>query len=173
MKGTWMPYLTWRKAASTVLCASALTVGSLAAATAAQAASQRIPVANTHPSCATAAHRVGASQLTSGTVSSRVYLAPNDAAGLASVAAEVSTPGSAPYRHFLTPKQVQARFGTTTAQLDAVKNWLTQSGLRVTGVSNHVAGGYVAVSGSVAAASRGFSVSFDNCPLGGHGAGRG
>jgi subtilase family serine protease len=160
MKGTWMPYLTWRKAASTVLCASALTVGSLAAATAAQAASQRIPVANTHPSWATAAHRVGASQLTSGTVSSRVYLAPNDAAGLASLAAEVSTPGSALYRHFLTPKQIQARFGTTTAQLDAVKNWLTQSGLRVTGVSNHVAGGYVAVSGSLAAASRAFGVSF-------------
>jgi subtilase family serine protease len=169
MKGKWMPYLTWRKAASTVLCASALTVGSLAAATAAQAASQRTPIANTHPSWATAAHRVGASQLTSGTVNSRIYLAPRDAAGLATLANEVSTPGSALYRHFLSPAQIQARFGTTTAQLNAVKNWLTQSGLRITGVSNHVAGGYVAVSGSVAAASRAFSVSFANYRLAGQG----
>ena len=164
-----MPYLTWRRAAGTVLCASALTAGSLAAATVAQAAPQRISIAGTHPSWASSAHRVGASQLTAGTVHSRVYLAARNPAGLAALATEVSTPGSALYRHFLTPAQLQARYGATAAQVTAVRNWLTQAGLRVTSVSNHVADGYIAVSGSLAAASRAFHVTFANYRLAGQG----
>ena len=126
-----MPYLTWRGAAGTALCASALTAGSLAAATAAQAAPQRVLIAGTHPSWARAASRVDASSLTSGAVNSRIYLAPRDPAGLAALAAEVSTPGSALYRHFLTPQQVQARFGATSAQVSAIRTWASQAGLRV------------------------------------------
>jgi subtilase family serine protease len=164
-----MPYLTWRKAAGTVLCASVLTAGSLAAATAAQAASQRTSIAGTHPSWASSGHRVGASQLTAGTVHSRVYLAPRDAAGLAALATQVSTPGSALYRHFLTPAQIQARFGATAAQVNAVKTWLTQSGLHVTSVSNHVADGYIGVTGSLAAAGRAFDVTFASYRLAGQG----
>jgi subtilase family serine protease len=164
-----MPYLTWRRAAGTVLCASALTAGSLAAGNAAQAASQRMTIAGTHPSWASSAHRVGASQLTAGTVTSRVYLAPRDTAGLAEFATQVSTPGSALYRHFLTPAQIQARYGATTAQVSAVKSWLTQSGLHVTSVSNHVADGYIAVTGSLAAAGRAFHVTFGRYRLAGQG----
>jgi subtilase family serine protease len=165
----WMPYLTWRRAAGTALCASVLTAGSLAAATAAQAAPQRVLIAGTHPSWARAASRVGASSLTAGTVNSRIYLAPRDPAGLAGLAAEVSTPGSALYRHFLTPLQLQARFGATAAQISAIKTWVSHAGLRVTGVSDHVADGYVAVSGSLAAASRAFHVTFANYRLAGQG----
>jgi subtilase family serine protease len=164
-----MPYLTWRRAAGTVLCASALTAGTLAAASGAEAASQRMTIAGTHPSWASSAHRVGSSQLTAGSVNSRVYLAPRDPAGLAALATEVSTPGTALYRHFLTPAQIQARFGATAAQVGAVKAWLSQSGLRVTGVSNHVADGYIAVTGSLAAASRAFHVTFGRYRLAGQG----
>jgi subtilase family serine protease len=164
-----MPYLTWRRAAGTMLCAGVLTAGSVAAATAAQASPQRVPIAGTHPSWAKAATRVGASSLTTGAVTSRIYLEPRDAAGLAALATEVSTPGTALYRHFLTPQQLQARFGATPAQISAIRTWLSQSGLRVTGVSDYVAGGYVAVSGSLAAASRAFHVTFANYRVAGQG----
>jgi subtilase family serine protease len=164
-----MPYLSWRRAAGTVLCASALAAGSIAAATAAEAAPQRVLIAGTHPSWAKAATRVGSSSLATGTVNSRIYLAPRDAAGLAALATEVSTPGAALYRHFLTPQQLQASFGTTSGQIGAIRTWLTQAGLRVTGVSNHVADGYVAVSGSLGAASRAFHVTFASYRLAGQG----
>jgi subtilase family serine protease len=164
-----MPYLTWRRAAGTVVCASALTAGTLAAANVAQAASQRMTIAGTHPSWASSAHRVGVRQLTAGTVTARVYLAPRAAAGLAALATQVSTPGTALYRHFLTPAQIQARYGATAAQVSAVKSWLSQSGLHVTSVSNHVADGYIAVTGSLAAAGRAFHVTFGSYRLAGQG----
>jgi subtilase family serine protease len=164
-----MPYLTWRRAAGTVLCASALTAGTLAAANVAQAASRRMTIAGTHPSWASSAHRVGASQLTAGTVTARVYLAPRDAAGLSALATQVSTPGTALYRHFLTPAQIQVRYGASAAQVSSVRNWLTQSGLHVTSVSNHVADGYLAVTGSLAAAGRAFHVTFGRYRLAGQG----
>jgi subtilase family serine protease len=112
---------------------------------------------------------VGASALTTGTVNSRIYLAPRDPAGLAALVTEVSTPGSALYRHFLTPRQLQARFGATTGQISAIKAWVSQAGLQVTGVSDHVADGYVAVRGSLAAASRAFQVTFASYRLAGQG----
>ncbi len=90
--------------------------------------------------------------MTRGEVHARVYLAARDAAGLAAAATAESTPGSPRYRHFLSPAQVQARFGQTPARIAAVRAWLRGAGLRVTGLSDHVAGGYLAVSGSLAAA---------------------
>ena len=104
-----------------------------------------------------------------GTVTARVYLAPRDAAGLAALATRVSTPGTALYRHFLTPGQIQARYGATATQVNSVKTWLTQSGLHVTSISNHVADGYIAVTGSLAAAGRAFHVTFGSYRLAGQG----
>jgi subtilase family serine protease len=159
------------RAAAAVTGAAALTLGSLALAGAAQAA-QRTTIAGTHPSWAVAAHRTGQT-LASGTVSTRVYLAPRNMAGLTALATAVSTPGNASYRHFLSPAQVQARFGATSAQIGAVKSWLSQSGLRVTGVSDQVADGYVAATGRLSAASRAFGVSFAEYRVPGQGVVRG
>ena len=107
--------------------------------------------------------------MTRGVVHARVYLAARDAAGLAAAATAESTPGSPRYRHFLSPAQVQARFGQTPARIAAVRGWLRGAGLRVTGVSDHVADGYLAATGSVAAASRAFGVRFARYRLAGQG----
>jgi subtilase family serine protease len=55
-----------------------------------------------------------------------------DQAGLVAAATAVSDPASHSYEHYLTPAQVQARFGATAAQQQAVIGWLGKSGLRVT-----------------------------------------
>ena len=68
---------------------------------------------------------------------------------------------SASYGDYLTPAQAQARFGATSAQIQAVESWLTGAGLTVTGVTSG-AGGYVSVTGTVAQASQAFGVSFAN-----------
>ena len=68
------------------------------------------------------------------TVTTDVFLAYNDSA-LAAFATSVSTPGSDDYQHFLTPAEVQTRFGPTPAQLAAVEHWLTGAGLHVTTVN--------------------------------------
>jgi subtilase family serine protease len=87
-------------------------------------------------------------------VSARVYLAGRDPAGLAAYAAAVSDPASRMYREFLTPGQELRRFGPTTAQVAAIRSWLTSAGLRVTAVTRH----YVAVTGPVPAAQSAFAV---------------
>jgi subtilase family serine protease len=124
-------------------------------------ASPRSSIPNTHPSWASTSKRVSAQPVTTGTVSARVYLAGKDPAGLTAYAQAVSTPGSASYGQYLSPAQVQDRFGPTTGQLDAIKAWLTGAGLRVTAV-NAKADGYVAVTGSVSDAAKAFNVTFHN-----------
>ena len=163
-----MPPITSLRAVGAALAPCALTLGGLALASPAQASSPRVAIAGTHPAWAARPARVGRQAVTGGSVAARVYLAGNPA-GLAAFDAAVSTPGSALYRHFLTPAQVQARFGTSPGQVAAVESWLRQSGLTVTSVSNHVAGGYVAVRGPVAAASRAFGVTFARYQLAGQG----
>ena len=144
-----MPLVNKRlKAAGTAAAAAALCAGAIAAAAPSQAATPRSAIPGTHPSWASASARVSAQPVTTGTVNARVYLAGQDPAGLAAYAAAVSQPGNADYGHFLSPAQVQARFGPTSAQIAAVKSWLTGEGLTVTSVNDSV-DGYVAVTGSV------------------------
>jgi subtilase family serine protease len=167
-----MPQVTRRRLASAVLAAGALGASSLTlamGASGAQAASAagRVTIAGTHPAWAVSAHR--ASSAATGTVSARVYLAAQHPDAMAALATAESTPGNALYRHFLSPAQVQARFGASPQQVAAVKSWLTRSGLKVTGASTHVADGYVAVRGSVAAASKAFGVQFAQYRLSGQG----
>jgi Pro-kumamolisin, activation domain len=66
----------------------------------------------------------------------------------------VSEPKSPDFRRFLTPAQVQARFGATAAQVRAMRSWLVGAGLTVTRVTRH----YLAVSGPSAAVQRAFGV---------------
>jgi subtilase family serine protease len=124
-------------------------------ATAAQASTQRSLIAGTRPAWATG----HAASVTKGAVSARIYLAGRDAAGLTAYATAVSDPTSSLYRHYLTPAQVQARYGPTRSQITAIESWVRSDGLRVTGVDGQMAG-YVTATGSVTDASRAFGVRF-------------
>ena len=156
-----MPLVSKRlKATGTAAAAAALCAGAIAAASPSQA-TPRSAIPGTHPSWASASGRVSTAPVTTGTVSARVYLAGQDSAGLSAYATAVSTPGNADYGHFLSSAQVAARFGPTSAQINAVKAWLTGVGLTVTSVNASV-DGYVAVSGSVSDAAKAFGVTFQN-----------
>lgn len=141
------------------LAGAAVVLGGLFSAGPALAAPGRASIAGTHPDWAVSHAGKRAPAVTSGSVNLRVYLAGQDPAGLASFAKSVSDPSSATYGKFLSPGQVQARFGATAAQVQAVKSWLTGAGLTVTHVTSGV-GGYVSVSGTVAQASKAFGVTF-------------
>lgn len=85
-------------------------------------------------------------------VNVRVYLAGRDPRGLAAYVVAVSDPRSRLYRHYLSPAQVQERFGPAAGQTGSVKAWLVGAGLTVETVTAH----YVAVTGTAAAAERAF-----------------
>jgi subtilase family serine protease len=87
-------------------------------------------------------------------IATRVYLAGRDPAGLAAFASAVSDPASPRYRKFLTPGQELQRFGPTSAQVAAVRAWLSSAGLRVTAVTRH----YVAAAGSASATQAAYAV---------------
>src|SRR5216683_5491572 len=158
-EGKCMPQVTRLRVVSAAVAAGALTLGGLATATAAQAASPRSAIAHTHPSWAVAAHRVTSNAVTSGTVNARVHLAPRDRAGLAAEVAAVSSPRSAKFHDYLTPAQIMSRYGPTAAQISAVRSWLVSAGLTITKVNaKFLAGSYIGVRGSVAAASKAFGV---------------
>jgi subtilase family serine protease len=137
----------------------AAVLGVLACTGTAAAAPGRAAIAGTHPRWAVTAPGKSAPAVTSGGVNLRVYLAGQDSAGLASFARAVSDPGSADYGAYLTPAQVQARFGPTESETRAVKSWLTGEGFTVTDATSGI-GAYLAVTGTVEQASRAFGVSF-------------
>ena len=58
-----------------------------------------------------------------------VALRSADPRGLRRLATRVSTPGSAGFRHFLIPRQVQARFGPHRGAAAAVRAWLNRQHL--------------------------------------------
>ncbi len=146
-----------------VVCAmaSATILSGLVVAGSAVAAPGRAAIPGTHPDWAVSRAGQQAPAVTTGGVNLRVYLAGQDPAGLAAYATAVSDPTSASYGDYLTPAQAQARFGATSAQIQAVESWLSGAGLTVTGVTSG-AGGYVSVTGTVAQASQAFGVSFAN-----------
>ncbi len=154
-----MPHVTRLRVVSATIAAGALTLGTLAVTTAAQAGTTRRAIANTHPSWAVAAKRL--SSKASGTVSAKVYLAPSNQTALAQQVAAVSNPQSSQYRHYLTAAEARAKYAPSQAEISSVRSWLISSGLSVTGVSAaSPAAAYIAVRGSVAAASKAFGVSF-------------
>ena len=131
----------------------------LATASTAHAATPRTAIPDTKPTWATTSDASPAPAVTSGTVNARIYLAGQDPAGLTAYATAVSTPGNSLYRRFLTPAQLQANYGPTTAQVAAIESWVQSTGLTVTGMMRKV-GGYVSVTGSLAAATAAFGVRF-------------
>jgi subtilase family serine protease len=141
------------------VAAVALAFMGLTSASGATAAASRTAIADTLPSWATPSAGVAAPAVTNGTLSARIYLAGQNPAGLTAYATAVSTPGSALYRHYLTPAEVQTLYGPTTSQIAAIESWVRSAGLTVTSVNGQTAG-YVAVSGSLAQAGKAFAVSF-------------
>ncbi|MFD4502515.1 protease pro-enzyme activation domain-containing protein [Streptomyces sp. NPDC058457] len=142
-------------AATLPMIAGALALGIPAAHAADSPA--RDSLKGTKPTWATAKADKGATS-NSATVKARVYLAGQDAKGLAAYAKAVSDPSSPLYGKYLSAKQVQARYGATKAQVKAVKSWLTAAGLTVTEVTQH----YVAVTGDVSAAEKAFGTQLHN-----------
>ena len=104
-----------------------------------------------HPAWATADKDRGALPATQ-QISTRVYLAGQDPAGLAAAARAASDPNSPGYQQYLTPAQIQARFGATPAQVAAVQKWLTGAGLKVSGVHSD----WIDAVGDTAAVQRAF-----------------
>lgn len=96
------------------------------AATAAQAG-DRVLVASTDP-----ASGVVDTALPAATQVRVSVFAGRDQADLTALAEAVSDPRSSSYARFLSPAQVQTRFGTAPSQQQAVARWLTASGLTVT-----------------------------------------
>jgi subtilase family serine protease len=136
-------------AASAVTAAASMTLtgavpGGVASAGAAPAGhAARAVLVSTTPGTGTAARRMAPASR----VRVSVFVG-RDRAGLAAAALGVSDPASPRYRHYLTPAQVQARYGATAAQQAAVSRWLTRSGLVVT----HRDGFVIAASGAVSRA---------------------
>ena len=156
-----MPQVTRLRVVGATIAAGALTLGTLVTATAAQAATPRRAIADSHPAWAVAAKRLSSQAVTAGTVNARVYLTPSHQAELASLVAAVSSPASKSYRHFMSPAAVRKEFAPSAAEVASVKSWLTSAGLSVTKVNaTYPAGAYVGVRGSVAAASKAFGVTF-------------
>ncbi|MEE4544341.1 S53 family peptidase [Streptomyces sp. V4-01] len=147
-------------AAALPLVAGALALGAQSA-TADQPSGRQL-LNGTKPAWATAQADKG-SAADSGKVTARVYLAGQDAKGLAAYAAAVSDPNSASYGKYLTASQVQARYGATKAQIAEVTGWLKSAGLKVTGTSQH----YITVTGDVAAAEKAFGTQLHNYTKGG------
>jgi subtilase family serine protease len=122
-------------AASVVLpSAAALTVSMLAASAPARAAGDGTrPVPGTQPAWVRSAADAGAAP-SSARLTTQLFLA-GDRAGLTAYAQAVSDPRGRDYQKFLSPAQVQHRFGATASQVSAVESWLRSSGLRVRRVS--------------------------------------
>src|ERR1035438_8283436 len=149
-EGMCIPQVTRLRVVGAVIAAGALTLGSLATATAAQAATPRRAIADSHPAWAVAAKRLSSKAVTSGTVNAKVYLAPSHQAELASDVAAVSSPTSKSYRHFLSASTVRREFAPSAAEVASVKSWLTSAGLSVTRTdAKYPAGAYVRVRGAV------------------------
>jgi subtilase family serine protease len=80
-----------------------------------------------------------------------------NAPGLIQYAQQVSDPGSALYRHFLTPAQIGSRFGATREDYQKAANYFISKGLTVAGWRQHLA---LSVAGPQQAMERAFGTRF-------------
>ena len=122
-------------------------------ATPASAGNQRHALLGTRPSWTALAPKT-ADVSSSQHITAQVWLTPRNGATLDALAAAVSDPSSAQYGHYLTAPQYRQMFAPASAQLAAVTQWLTGSGVRIDSVGPDNA--YVAVSGTAAAINSAF-----------------
>ncbi|MDA0166151.1 S53 family peptidase [Solirubrobacter ginsenosidimutans] len=137
--------------AALVACAAGLA----AAPGALAAPAGRKPIAAAGPQVTLDAVDQGAAAKTA-PQSLRVYLAPNGGEdALKQAVADVSTPGSPTYGHFLTPDQFRAKYAPSGATIKAVKHWLKAQGLQPAGAE--ASGRYITATGTAAAAEAAFA----------------
>jgi subtilase family serine protease len=92
-----------------------------------------------------------------------VGLKPSNPSALATFATEVSTPGSAEYRHYLTVSQFASKYGATPAAISAVRKTLAAAGLNVGATSaNNLS---IKVSGSAGAIDKAFATTLEQYKL--------
>lgn len=137
-------------AAALAVAAAGAVLGAPGTARAASTAT----VAGSVPSAVRAASRVGSAPADQ-PMTVEVWLAP-DLAGAAAFADAVATPGSARYRHYLSPRAYTARFAPPAARAEAVASWLTGKGLK--GVRVDGGRDYVSATGPVSAVQSAFRV---------------
>lgn len=146
-----------RRVAAAVIPTAALLATALSSAAPADAAATSSSITVGHPSWATPQADKGAVPATT-RVTARVYLASQDAAGLAAYAKAVSDPSSSQYGRYLSTAQAAAKFGPSAANTEALKNYLTGHGLSVTASTDH----YLDISGTAAQIEATFSTGLHN-----------
>ncbi len=90
-------------------------------------------------------------------ISMNVGLELQDEAGLLTYAREASTPGSAQYRHFLTPQQIGSAFGASSATVATVAKYFRSYGISVGTWPQHL---MLSLAGGLPAFERAFNTSF-------------
>lgn len=146
-----------RLAAAAFIPTAALLATALTSAAPADAAATTSTISVDHPSWATPAADRGAVPATTA-VTARVYLASQDAAGLATYAAGVSNPSSSLYGKYLSPAQAAAKFGPSAANTSALENYLTSHGVTIAAATAH----YLDISATAAQIKAVFSTGLDN-----------
>ena len=141
--------------ASLATCAAVVAVSLTAGTSAAVAAPGRAVLEGSQPAWANA-QALRSSAAVSDFVNIRVYLNWRDEAAAQLTAQAVSTPGSASYRHFLTPAQFRQQFAPTQSSVMAVQQFLRDAGFSVVNTPGN--NRFVAAEGTVAQAQSAFSV---------------
>ncbi len=115
-----------------LVCVAAFAMA-LAGVGAASGSPASVRVAGSRPSWARASNLVRRVDPAS-RVDFLVFLGWRDAAGVTAVASAVSDPNSASYGRYLSAAEFRARFSPARADVDAVRRWLGDAGLRVDSV---------------------------------------
>jgi subtilase family serine protease len=156
------PFVKNRSRTLALLSTAAITGAMVLTGPIASASASTAAVANSHPAWASSSADRGA--VSAGAkITTTVYLASQNAAGLSAYATAVSTPGSASYHRYLTPAQEQAQFGASAAQVKAVTAWLTSAGLKIVS-SNEQS---ITVSGTAAQTQAAYGTAIHNYAVGG------
>lgn len=92
-------------------------------------------------------------------------LAYNDAA-MERDLAQIYSPGSPLYHHFLTPQQIVQRYALSDAQVQVVENWLTQHGFTIGAIDSLRSG--IKVEATVGAIERALNIQLRSYTIFGH-----
>ncbi|MBC7595665.1 MAG: serine protease, partial [Kineosporiaceae bacterium] len=141
--------------ASLTTCAALASVSLTAGVSAAGTEGGRTVLPGGQPAWATS-QALRSSAPGSDYVNIRVYLTWRDEAAAQQAAQAVSTPGSASYRHFLTPAQFRLQFSPTQSSVTAVQQFLRNAGFSMVNTPGN--NRFVAAEGTVAQAQTAFSV---------------
>jgi subtilase family serine protease len=159
------PARWWALTGSLGLAVSFAALAAPAAASAHPAPPARVAL---HGSLAPAAERAHPTGSVAGTskVAFDLVLSLRNAAGAQAFVRQVSSPGSALYRHYLTDAQWLARFGPTSAAAARAQAWLRHEGFSLGTVAADRL--FVSASGTAAQVGRAFGVKLGWYKVNGH-----